>query len=59
MTLHMPVTAQAPIHGSLHFWLIQAKLLEHSELIVHSGLQFGGEPMKFCKQLQTGEPFLS
>lgn len=45
ITLHKAFTPQDPGQGSLHFSLIQAKLLGHSELTVHSGLQFGGLPL--------------
>lgn len=38
---------------------MQAKLLGHSEFIVHSGLQFGGLPMKLGKQEHEGEPPIS
>lgn len=34
-------------------------MLEHSGLITHSGLQFGGLPMKLGKQEQDGEPLIS
>jgi len=46
-----------PIHGSRHFWLMQANWLGHSALITHSGLHDGGEPMKSGKQEHTGTPF--
>lgn len=45
MTLHWAPIPQDPGQGSTHFSLIQAKLLGHSELILHSGLQFGGLPI--------------
>lgn len=38
---------------------MQAKLLIHSELIVHSGLQFGGLLMYPTKQEHDGEPPMS
>jgi len=44
-TLHSALSPQAFGQGSLHFWLIQAKWLEHSELLMHSGLQYGGLPI--------------
>lgn len=53
-TLHSAMIPQEPGHGSTHFWFMQAKLLEHSEFIVHSGLQFGGVPKKFGKHEQDG-----
>lgn len=46
---------QEPIQGSLHFWLIQANWLEHSPLLMHSGLQFGGVPINSGKHEQEGE----
>lgn len=46
-------------HGSWHFWLMQANRVSHSELIVHSGLQFGGDPINSLRQVQTAWPFLS
>lgn len=45
MTLHSALIPQEPGHGSVHFSLMQAKLLGHSGFITHSGLQFGGFPM--------------
>jgi hypothetical protein len=44
MTLHLAPAPHDPGQGSLHFSRIQAKLLGHSELMVHSGLQLGGLP---------------
>lgn len=38
---------------------MQAMLLEHSELMVHSGLQLGGCPMYVGKQVQAGTPPMS
>jgi hypothetical protein len=35
----------------MHAWL-----LGHSELITHSGLQFGGIPMKVGRHEQAGVP---
>lgn len=46
---------QAPGHGFLHFWFIHARLLEHSLLIVHSGLQFGGFPIIPSTHEHAGE----
>lgn len=43
-TLQTAPTPQEPGHGSLHFSRMQAKLLGHSALKVHSGRQFGGLP---------------
>lgn len=54
-TRHSVLAPQDPGQGSLHFWLMQARLLTHSELLTHSGLQFGGEPMNSGRQEQEGE----
>lgn len=54
MTWQLAFNPQEPGHGSLHFWLMQARLLAQSSLIVHSGLQFGGLPSKFGKQEHDG-----
>lgn len=43
----------------MHFWLIQAKWLGHSLLLIHSGLQFGGDPTNSGRQEQDGCPFIS
>lgn len=58
-TLQTAFKPQDPGHGSTHFLLMQAKLLEHSELIVHSGRQFGGIPMYCERQEQDGSPLIS
>lgn len=55
ITEHWAFAPQDPGQGSLHFSLIHAKFVEHSELIVHSGLQFGGPPIYVGKQVQTGD----
>lgn len=44
MTLHLAEKPHEPGQGSRHFSLIHALLLGQSEFIVHSGLQFGGDP---------------
>lgn len=46
---------QSPGQGSLHFWLIQARWLAHSELVMHSGRQFGGDPINSARQEHEGE----
>lgn len=46
-------------HGSIHFWFRQAKFNGHSELILHSGLQSGGDPLKSGKQVHTACPLFS
>lgn len=38
---------------------MQAKFGGHSELITHSGRQYGGEPTKEGKQEQTACPLIS
>lgn len=43
----------------MHFWLTQASLSGHSELVIHSGLQVGGVPMKPGTQLHTAWPFIA
>lgn len=50
MTKHSAFWPHDPGHGSLHFVSMQAKVLAHSELIVHSGRQEGGAPMKPSRQ---------
>lgn len=57
--MHLAPIPHEPGHGSLHFWLMQAILLEQSEFITHSGLQFGGFPIKVGKQAQDGLPPIS
>lgn len=53
--LHIAFSPQEPGQGSLHFWLMHAKLLGHSLLLIHSGLQLGGEPVNSGKQEHDGE----
>lgn len=55
-TLHNALVAQDPVQGSRHFSCRHAKLLGHSELITHSGRQFGGLPTKFGRQEHEGYP---
>lgn len=54
-TRHSALKPQAPGHGSLQCRFIQAKLLEQSEFVTHSGRQFGGFPMKSARQEQEYE----
>lgn len=54
ITEHMAFTPQEPGQGSMHFSRIQAKLLGHSVLIVHSGRHCGGKPTYPTKQEQEG-----
>lgn len=53
ITWHRAFWPQTPAHGFLHFWLIHDLSCEHSELKIHSGRQFGGEPIISGIQLQT------
>jgi hypothetical protein len=55
-TLHCAPAPQDPGHGSRHFSLRQAKLLVHSELMTHSGLQLGGLPMYEGRHEHDGVP---
>lgn len=55
-TVQSALTPHEPGQGSVHFWRMHAKLLGHSALIVHSGLQLGGDPKKLSKQEQEGNP---
>lgn len=54
ITLHTAFAPHDPGQGSLHFSLMQAKLLEHSEFMLHSGLQLGGVPIYPSRQEQDG-----
>lgn len=54
MTVHSAFVAHAPGQGSRHFWFTQARLLEHSLLVTHSGLQFGGTPTYAGKHEHDG-----
>lgn len=45
ITLQFAPIPQEPGQGSLHFSRMQAWVLRHSELIMHSGLQLGGLPI--------------
>ena len=53
--LHSALAPQEPGQGSRHFWFMHAKLVGHSLLLMHSGLQYGGEPINSGKQLHEGE----
>lgn len=50
----MALIPHEPTQGLLHFWLIHANWLEHSELLIHSGRQFGGDPMNSGKHEHDG-----
>lgn len=45
MTEHFVFNPHVPGHGSAHLLFIQARLLGHSVLTTHSGLQPGGLPI--------------
>lgn len=57
--LHKALKPQEPGQGSLHLSLTHARFEGHSELDMHSGLQFGGLPTKFCTHEHTGWLFVS
>lgn len=59
MTVQIALKPHDPRQGSLHFSLIHALLLGHSELIEHSGRQFGGDPIYVDKHEHDGEPLMS
>lgn len=54
ITVHLAWIPQEPMHGSLHFSPMHAKLLGHSLWFTHSGLQFGGVPWYPLRQEQDG-----
>jgi len=54
-TWHSAFVAHDPGQGSLHFMFKQAKLYEHSLLVMHSGLQFGGDPINWGRQEHAGD----
>lgn len=53
ITLHTALAPHDPMQGSLHLRLIHAKFWEHSLLLTHSNLQFGGRPIDSGKQEQV------
>lgn len=57
-TKHCALIPHVPRHGSIHFWLLQAIFEGQSELIIHSGLQFGGESKYPEIQEQTACSFI-
>lgn len=52
-TSHLALYPQLPLQGFIHFWLLHAWSNGHSALILHSGLQDGGDPINVGKQEQT------
>ena len=58
MTLQTAEKPHEPGQGSTHFSRIQALSKGHSELIEHSGLQFGGAPIYVSKHVQEGTPLI-
>lgn len=55
ITRHSAFDPHNPGHGSLHFWFMHARLLGHSVLETHSGLQFGGDPINSLRHEHDGE----
>jgi hypothetical protein len=45
MALHSAFSPHWSLHGLTHFWFSQALSCGQSELISHSGLQLGGDPL--------------
>ena len=56
-TLQFALRPQRFGQGSMHFWLMQAREVEHSELTTHSGRQAGGDPTYSGLQEHTPWPF--
>lgn len=57
-TLHSAFNPHEPEHGFRHFLLIQARFVAQSVLLVHSGRQFGGDPINSARHLQSAlSPF--
>lgn len=54
ITLQLVLIPQGLGQGLTHLLFIQALSCEHSELTIHSGLQFGGIPIYSTKQEHTG-----
>lgn len=53
-TLHKAFSPQTPVQGSTHLFRTQARVVGHSLLRTHSGLQpVYGSPKNSGKQLQT------
>ena len=48
-----------PGHGSLHLFWIHAWFCGHCELDMHSGLQFGADPIYDGKQEQAATPLFT
>ena len=58
-TWHEALMPHRPGQGSTHFWFLQASSEGQSLLKIHSGLQFGGEPIIPDWQVQSHRsPFL-
>ena len=58
-TSQLAPTPQLPGQGSIHFWLLHARLWRQSVLTTHSGLQVGGLPKYPLIHEQTPWPFIS
>lgn len=54
---HLAFRPHVPGHGSTHRWFTHDLSREHSELIIHSGRQFGGAPIQLFWQEQTAWSF--
>lgn len=52
-TSHLAPIPHVEMHGSTHFWLIQANVGAHSDETTHSGRHCGGAPMNPGKHEQT------
>lgn len=53
-TRHSALVPHEPSQGSLHFLFIHAKCEGHSLLLIHSGLQYGGEPRNSGRHEHVG-----
>lgn len=58
-TRHSVLEPHEPGQGFLHFLLMQANCVSHSLLLTHSGLQFGGDPVKSARQEHEGKLFIA
>lgn len=54
VTWQIALIPHSPTQGSLHFLFMHVWLVGQSVFIMHSGLQFGGDPMKVDKQVHKG-----
>lgn len=56
MTSQRAPNPQTPTQGLAHFLWMQASILEHSSLVIHSGRHIGGDPWYSGKQEHTACP---